>query len=97
MDFGAETFFHFLAGNILSMEGVLCLSKLSLQRSDLCLETLDNLLGMLGCTRRFSFCLLDRQFQAGDLLRQDISVGLEIVDFGISTFQSFFFLLHHTL
>src|SRR5262245_8798422 len=58
-----------------SDNNLLCLRKLGLRRSDLCLETLDKLLGMLGLTRRFCFCLLDRQFQAGDLLCQDISVG----------------------
>src|SRR5262245_21520968 len=71
VDFGAETFFHFLAGNILSMEGVLCLSKLSLQRSDVCLETLDNLLGMLGLTRDHSLIVTECCLQPTDPVHKD--------------------------
>ena len=48
MDLGSKTFFHLLAGNIFSTDGLLCLFELSLQRADAYFETLDELLGMLG-------------------------------------------------
>ena len=66
-------------GPVHSTNHLFWLPTLSFQSSDLYLETLDNLRGMLGLTRRFSFCLLDCQLQLGYLLCQAVSCGFEIV------------------
>src|SRR4029077_3827588 len=84
-------------GPVYSTNHLFWLPTLSFQSSDLYLETLDNLRGMLGLTRRFSFCLLDRQLQLSYLLCQALSFGFEIVYLGLSACRSFIFLHQPTL
>src|SRR5918995_4253987 len=79
-----------------SADDLLRLAQLGLQRSDLHLETLDNLLGMLGLTRRGFFSVLVRQLQMGYLIYHGIKFGLEIGHFGCSTLESFFLLRYYT-
>src|SRR5918993_3566091 len=92
MDLSGQLTFEVLDGSVFFLNRILGLVKPSLQTSNVCLETFNDLVGFLDLTRRVSSCLLQLCY----LLCRDIYSGLEIVYFEFLTLKRFFFLLQCT-